>query len=121
MMEAGRPRKELNKEVFEELCKLQCTKVEICGVLKMDEKTLTKLCKENYQLGFVDTFAKYSQDGKASLRRHQFAMAEKNPTMAIWLGKQWLGQTDTQIIQDDRRNEQNSILRDIAEQIKEAN
>ena len=25
----------------------------------------------------------------------QFKLAEKNPTMAIWLGKQYLGQKDT--------------------------
>ena len=29
-----------------------------------------------------------------SLRRLQFRMAEKSPAMAIWLGKQYLGQTD---------------------------
>ena len=29
-----------------------------------------------------------------SLRRTQFKLAEKNPTMAIWLGKQYLGQRD---------------------------
>ena len=29
-----------------------------------------------------------------SLRRTQFKLAEKNPTMAIWLGKQQLGQRD---------------------------
>ena len=27
-----------------------------------------------------------------SLRRSQFKLAEKNATMAIWLGKQYLGQ-----------------------------
>ncbi|MBQ0061347.1 MAG: hypothetical protein KBT15_06205 [Bacteroidales bacterium] len=29
-----------------------------------------------------------------SLRRSQMKMAETNPTMAIWLGKQYLGQKD---------------------------
>ena len=29
-----------------------------------------------------------------SLRRSQFRIAETNPTMAIWLGKQYLGQKD---------------------------
>lgn len=29
-----------------------------------------------------------------SLRRTQFKLAEKNPTMAIFLGKQYLGQRD---------------------------
>jgi hypothetical protein len=38
------------------------------------------------------------EDGKlaglVSLRRKQFAMAEKNVAMAIWLGKQFLGQRE---------------------------
>ena len=29
------------------------------------------------------------------MRRSQFRLAEKNATMAIWLGKQYLGQKDT--------------------------
>lgn len=32
--------------------------------------------------------------GKASLRRTQFKLAETNVAMAIWLGKQLLGQRD---------------------------
>ena len=32
--------------------------------------------------------------GKTSLRRNQWRLAETNPTMAIWLGKQYLNQTD---------------------------
>lgn len=44
------------------------------------------------------TFRLYSSkkngNGKIALRRFQLQQAEKNPTMAIWLGKQYLGQTD---------------------------
>ena len=32
--------------------------------------------------------------GFISLRRKQFELAEKSPAMAIFLGKQYLGQTD---------------------------
>ena len=35
-----------------------------------------------------------SAGGKRSLRRYQFDLAKTNATMAIWLGKQWLNQTD---------------------------
>jgi hypothetical protein len=35
------------------------------------------------------------EQGRASLRRLQYKAAENgNPTMQIWLGKQWLGQKD---------------------------
>ena len=32
--------------------------------------------------------------GKISLRRKQWQLAEKSASMAIWLGKQYLGQRD---------------------------
>ena len=90
----GRPQKNIDKKMFEKLCAIQCTKDEICGIFEIDEKTLTRWCKDTYNEGFSDTFKKKSQSGKASLRRTQFKLAEKNPTMAIWLGKQYLGQRD---------------------------
>ena len=91
---AGRPKTELNKGLFEELCGIQCTKDEICSVVKCDEKTLTRWCKEIYGEGFSDAYKKHSGDGKISLRRSMFHMAQKNPGMAIWLSKQYLGMCD---------------------------
>lgn len=40
------------------------------------------------------TFAEKRKTGKISLRRMQWRLAEKNATMAIFLGKQYLGQRD---------------------------
>ena len=93
----GRPSKLplINKEHFEGMCKIQCTKDEMCGIFQVDEKTLTKWCEETYKLSFSDAYKKLSSTGKMSLRRQQFRSAENgNVTMQIWLGKQWLGQTD---------------------------
>lgn len=95
-MPAGRPRKEIEKEAFEKLCGLQCTEVEICGFFGVTDKTLARWCDEKYGEKFSEVFKKYSQDGKISLRRAQFRLAEKSPAMAIWLGKQYLGQRDVQ-------------------------
>jgi hypothetical protein len=94
----GRPRKVIDKKVFESLCEIQCTKVEMCGILDCDEKTLTKWCKEKYNgLGFSDTFKLKGAVGKMSLRRKQMEVAMAGNTgMLIWLGKQWLGQADKQ-------------------------
>ena len=92
----GRPKKEIDKPTFEGLCKIQCTKDEICNVFDCDEKTLTRWCKETYSEGFSDVYKKKSATGKASLRRLQFKLAERNPGMAIFLGKNYLGQSDKQ-------------------------
>lgn len=94
MANRGRPRKEINKEAFEKLCAIMCTEDEICGVFGITDKTLTRWCKETYGMNFSDTFKVYSADGKISLRRKQFKLADRSAAMAIFLGKQYLGQTD---------------------------
>ena len=93
----GRPSKLplINKEHFEGMCRIQCTKDEICSIFEIHEETLTKWCHVTYSLGFSDIYKKLSSTGKMSLRRQQFKTAEAgNVTMQIWLGKQYLGQTD---------------------------
>lgn len=90
----GRPRKEIDQKAFESLCGLQCTKQEICTFFAITDKTLESWCKRTYKAGFSDVFAIQRGHGKISLRRAQFRLAEKNANMAIWLGKQYLGQTD---------------------------
>lgn len=90
----ARPVIEIKKEQFESLCNLQCTLDEIAGFFKCSSDTIERWCKRTYNQGFAETYKTYSQNGKISLRRYQYRMAEKNPAMAIWLGKQWLGQTE---------------------------
>jgi len=90
----GRPRKEIDSDQFEKLCGLQCTLAEISGWFGCSEDTVERWCKRTYSAGFADAFKRYSQSGKISLRRYQFKIAEKNAAMAIFLGKQYLGQRD---------------------------
>ena len=90
----GRPRKEIDQKTFENLCKIQCTESEIAGIFECSIETLNTWCKRTFGTTFLDTYKIYSDQGKASLRRMQFKLAEKNPGMAIFLGKNLLGQTD---------------------------
>lgn len=90
----ARPRKEIDSDQFEKLCGLQCTLAEISGWFGCSEDTIERWCKRTYSAGFADAFKRYSQSGKISLRRYQFKIAEKNAAMAIFLGKQYLGQRD---------------------------
>jgi hypothetical protein len=41
-----------------------------------------------------ETYKRFSDDGACSLRRFQYQLASKNAAMAIWLGKQRLGQKE---------------------------
>lgn len=90
----GRPQIEINKDNFESLCNLQCSLDEIAGFFKCSPDTIERWCKRTYEKGFAEAFKVYSQNGKISLRRLQFKLAEKSSAMAIFLGKQYLGQTD---------------------------
>lgn len=95
MAKMGRPRKEINKTEFEKLCFLQCTEREFCSWFDVSDETLNKWCKENYDgRTFLDVFKEKRENGLISLRRTQFQLAEKSPAMAIFLGKNLLGQTD---------------------------
>lgn len=85
---AGRPKFEVDYNTVEKLAHIQCTYGEIasflgCSVdrLKRDEE-------------FITRYKKGAEGGRMSLRRYQFKLAEKNTAMAIWLGKQYLGQRD---------------------------
>jgi hypothetical protein len=94
----GRPRKDLTDkewEMFLSMMRISCTQVECCSVLGMDEDTLERNIAERGEVNFSELYKKYSGQGKTSLRRLQYSSAESgNVTMQIWLGKQWLGQTD---------------------------
>lgn len=92
----GRPKIEINKKQFEKLCEFQCTEQEIADFFNCSIDTINNYCKKNYDMTFSDTFKKKSSKGKVSLRRNQFALSKKNSNMAIFLGKQYLGQKDIQ-------------------------
>ena len=117
----GRPRKELNQETFEGLCEIQATLEEIAGVLRVSEDTVERWCKRTYELGFADAHKKFSATGKTSLRRYQFDLAKKgNATMLIWLGKQYLGQTDKPTDELDEDINPEEISRGVLSGILEA-
>lgn len=101
----ARPRIEIDASQFEKLCSIQCTLNEIAGFFNCSSDTIERWCKREYKESFADAYKKYSAGGKISLRRYQFKMAEHNAAMAIWLGKQYLGQTEKQEVmiatQDD--------------------
>lgn len=100
----GRPKKEIDKDQFETMCMLQCTLEEVCALFNVSDKTLEKWCKETYDgMNYYDVFKQKRELGKMSLRRRQWKLAEKNATMAIFLGKNYLGQKDS-IEYEDRES-----------------
>ncbi len=93
-MGAGRKRIEIDERLFKKLCGIFCTKEEIAGIFECSEDTIERWCKRTYGLKFAEVYKRESAKGKMSLRRNQFKLAEKSAAMAIFLGKNYLGQTD---------------------------
>lgn len=100
-MATGRPKKEFDKKAFQDLVGLGCSQEEICWFFR-DETgkpanidTLTRWCKRTFDMTFQEYFAKNGYMAlKIKLRRNQFKLSEKNAAMAIFLGKNYLGQKD---------------------------
>jgi hypothetical protein len=91
----GRPRKVIDWSQAEKLASLHCTGEEIASFLEVDYDTLNSAIKREFDCNFSEWYKKNSAKGKISLRRKQFEQAlSGNTSLLIWLGKQWLGQTD---------------------------
>ena len=89
---------EIDRRAFENLCGMQCTKEEIADFFDIDTDTVNAWCKREYGEVFSAVYKKRATKGKVSLRRSQFLLAEKNASMAIFLGKNYLGQSDDGLV-----------------------
>ena len=98
----GRPKLVLNAtgiDLIVEAAEIMCTDEEIAGLLGVSVDTLTR---EENATAFAEAKKRGNTKGKKSLRRIQFDIAKNgNATMAIWLGKQYLGQKETLTEGDD--------------------
>ena len=85
----GRPKKVIDYETVEKLANIQCTQEEIANFLGISVRTLKRDDE------FCRLYKKGMDNGKMSLRRWQFEKAKKgNTSMLIWLGRQYLGQSE---------------------------
>lgn len=103
MAKRGRPPINFDKKQFIDLVALGCKQEEICWWFR-DETgkvanidTLSRWCKREFGVNFQE----YSKQNslmalKIQLRRNQFELSKHSVPMAIWLGKQYLGQRETQ-------------------------
>ena len=92
----ARKKIELDWETVKKLCEMQCTQAEICGFLEISEDTLQRACKRELGTTWTEYFAEARKAGKISLRRAQWqkAVEKQDTTMLIFLGKNFLGQSD---------------------------
>lgn len=107
---------EINIREFEDLVALGCSEQEVRWFFRDAEGNpaskakLYNFCKKNFDMTFKQYSEQFGTLGlKLSVRRNQLALSEKSSAMAIFLGKNYLGQreqmveTDTESI--DKMNE----------------
>ena len=108
-MAAGRPRKEFDKKAFADLIGFGCSQEEICWFFRdkdtgipANADTLSRWCKRTYGMNFQE-FKKQNElmPLKIKLRKNQLELSKKSAAMAIFLGKNYLGQSDRTIIEDE--------------------
>lgn len=92
----GKPRRggrriEIDEAELEELACLQCTIAEAAAWFGVSQRTLARRLKEP---AYREAWERGAGKGRLGLRRAQLNLAEKNATMAIFLGKQILGQKE---------------------------
>lgn len=108
----ARPKIKLDYEIVEKLANIQCTQEEIASFLEVSVRTLQR------DEEFCRIYKKGQDNGRMSLRRYQFKQAEKNTAMAIFLGKQYLGQRD--VIEQDNSKEISKVEELLSKIEKEA-
>lgn len=88
-MAGGRPKKTIDYETVAKLSAMMCTEEEIASYFNVSVRTLQRDDE------FCRVYKNGIDKGRMSIRRIQYKQAEAgNATMAIWLGKQYLGQRD---------------------------
>jgi hypothetical protein len=88
----GRPRIEIDLELVEKLAQIACTDAEIASIVGVSLDTFKRRKDDK---AFAEMLEQARSRGKASLRRIQWRLAEQgNAAMAIFLGKNLLGQRD---------------------------
>jgi hypothetical protein len=90
MAERG-TRAEIDLEELEKLAALHASDGEVASWFRVSTKTIERRKSEP---AFAEALERGRARGKLNLRRIQQKMAERNPAMAIFLGKNLLGQSD---------------------------
>ena len=104
----GRPLKSFDKKMFVDLIGIGCGCDEICWVFRDDSgkpaniDTLSRWCVREFGM----TFKEYRQKNgamflKIQLRKNQIALSKTSAAMAIFLGKNYLGQADEPVVRDN--------------------
>lgn len=97
MSKMGRPIKSVDLDKLARVCQYPMTNEDIAAILDVSVDTITRVIKKEFGI----TFAEYKDQKQSSMRftllAKQLEVAKSgNVAMLIFLGKQYLGQSDKQ-------------------------
>lgn len=100
MSTMGRPRIEFDDKEWERIniaCQFKMLAEDVAGLADCSVDTLEKRIREKHDCTFTEFRSQRMATTKLNLFSKQVSTAmEGNPTMLIWLGKNYLNQTDKQ-------------------------
>lgn len=92
-----RPVKPIDWKLVDTLLISGCTGTEIASHFDMDKHTFYNRVQQQYGMTFTDYSSEKRYKGESLLRHKQFEVAMKgDKTMLVWLGKNRLGQRETE-------------------------
>lgn len=107
---AGRPKVIIDWEKVDAYLKAQCDSTAIASSLGISVDTLYIRCKSDNNMDFSAYCQEKKAEGRELLRAKQYQVAMSgDKTMLIWLGKQYLQQTDKADIQMEGEIKQQSF------------
>jgi len=113
-MPAGRPKIKIDYNLVYRMAKRFATQEDIAMICECSASTL------QHDEEFLQAFNKGKSQVFKNLRVAQYRYAMKgNPQLLIWLGKNYLGQKDTDKIPDTMNKDFGDKLKDIAKAIAE--
>ena len=94
-MPRGRKHIPIDWDEFDKLCMLQCGIASIALWFGCSEDTIRRAVKREKKCNFETYWGQKAEKGRGMLRQKQFEVAMRgNVAMLIFLGTNWLGQTD---------------------------
>lgn len=114
----SRTKTEIDWKVVDFYLQAQCDGVGIAAILGIHPDTLYLACKREFKMAFSAYASQKKAMGRELLRSKQFkkAYVDDNTTMQIWLGKQYLGQSD----KAENKNDNNEGVQIIVETPEQA-
>lgn len=98
-------RREMTKELFEELAALQCATEEILGYVGTTERKLEAWCRKVYRRPLEEMLSMIRMDGLVAIRRASFDQLKKSATIISQQYNRFLPDAG----KDPRENAENAI------------